>query len=149
MCVCEFVRFSVREQIELGIFASLCESFKVAYVLGVHFRADEWGERRRGNRCGSVVTTVYGGISRYCIVHQFLRIRDKQLARVTWFSKPYYPYAPIPLVARVSLPPVERQNRMPSFVSLDMIDPTSVIVEPDQDGVHYYMMRLRGFDISS
>ena len=30
-------------------------SFKIAHIMGVHFRAGEWGKRPR---CGSVVTTT-------------------------------------------------------------------------------------------
>ncbi len=45
-----------------------CEVFKIAKVLGVHFRTGEWGNRR----CGSVITTIYREISRYCIVNAFV-----------------------------------------------------------------------------
>ncbi len=47
--------------------------FKVYKLLGVHFRSGEWGCRR----CGSVITTIYRGISRYCIVDTFLMVQDK------------------------------------------------------------------------
>ena len=54
--------------------------FKTCKVLGVvHFRSGEWGCRR----CGSVITTIYRGISRYCIVDMFLMVQDKEYACVT------------------------------------------------------------------
>ena len=40
-------------------------AFKVAKVLGVHFRSGQWGCLR----CSSVITTIYRGTSRYCIVN--------------------------------------------------------------------------------
>lgn len=118
-----------------------CPGYKIAYVLGVHFKVDEWGSRR----CGSVVTTIHEGRSRYCIVNDFIRVANKDFACVTWLSKPHYPYAPIPLVVRVHLH-AEIQNTMPSLLPLNTIDPTPVLVEPDNDDVHYYMMRVQGFD---
>ena len=55
------------------------QAFKVAKVLGVHFRTGGWG----CHRCGSVITTIYRDISRYCIVNAFLMVEDKTFASVT------------------------------------------------------------------
>ena len=129
----------------LGIIVTVgspCLSFKFAYVLGVHFRAGEWGCRR----CGSVVTLMHEGRSRYCVVHNFIRVQNQEFACVTWLSVPHYPYAPNRLVVRVRTDNI--QTGLPSLIALTMIDPTRVLVEPDVDNVHYYMMRVKGWDRS-
>ena len=117
-------------------------SYEIAYVLGIHFRAGEWGCRR----CGSVITTVHGGRSRYCHVTKFVRAGGKDFACVEWLSKPHYPYAPMTVVTRVTYLPPHRQREMPVLIPLETIDPTSVLVEPDTDGRHFYMMRVYGYD---
>lgn len=122
--------------------ATPCLSFKFAYVLGVHFRAGEWGCRR----CGSVVTLMHEGRSRYCVVHNFIQVRNQEFACVTWLSVPHYPYAPNRLVVRVRVDNI--QTGLPSIIPLTMIDPTRVLVEPDVDNVHYYVMRVKGWDRS-
>ena len=116
--------------------------FEIAYVFGVHFRAGEWG----CHRCGSVITTVHGGISRYCTVTKFVRVEKKDFACVEWLSKPHYPYAPMTTVTRVTYLPPNRQREMPVLIPLETIDPTPVLVEPDTDGRHFYMMRVHGYD---
>ena len=117
-------------------------SFTTARILGVHFKTGEWGERR----CGSVVTTIYGRRSRYCVVQKFLRVGEKCFARVKWLSVPKYPYSPCRLVVRVR----ELQPGEPSIlriiIPIEKIDPCNVYVMPDEDGVHYYMMRDKGID---
>ena len=115
-------------------------SYDIACVLGVHFRAGEWGKRR----CGSVFTTIYGGRSRYCVVNKFIRVGAEDFARVTWLSIPRYPYSPNPLVCRVRH--YANGGSMSTVVPLTKIDPTPVLVEPDSDGVHYFMMRMKGYD---
>lgn len=114
---------------------------QTAFVLGVHFSAGEWGCHRNG----SVITTTYTGRSRYCVVTKFIRVSDKDFACVRWLTKPVYPYAPNPLVVKVRETPA-RRHRLPTVLPLDFIDPTAVLVEPDADGIHFYMMRLKGFD---
>ena len=124
--------------------------FKVATVLGVHFRAGEWGCRR----CGSVITTIYRGVSRYCIVDKFLMTQDKPYARVTWLSIPIYPCRPFKLVVKVRLMTAAEQLVHRSVIRVDTIVPTTggttVSVQgpvlPDRDGVHFYMMREKGID---
>ena len=118
----------------------MCKCYKIAYVLGVHFKAGEWGK----HRCGSVITTIFEGRSRYCVVNRFLRIADKDFASVTWLSKPVYPYWPIPLVARVRVLSADRQNALPAVLPLTSVEPTQILVE--RDGTCYYMMRVKGYD---
>lgn len=119
-----------------------CASFEKASVFGVHVKANEWGR----SRCGSVVTTLYEGVSRYCVVKKFLRVENKEFAHVVWLTKPKYPYAPNPLVVRVRVMAPLRQQEMCCLVPLTRIAPTPVIVEPENDGTHFYMLRVKGFD---
>ena len=84
-------------------------------------------------------------VARYCVVHNFVRVDNKDFACVEWLSKPHYPFLPNPLVVRVRRYRNTR-NDLPSVVPLDRIDPTPVLVDPDNDGHHYFMMRLKGFD---
>ena len=55
-------------------------AFKVAKVLGVHFRSGQWGR----HRCSSVITTMYRGTSWYCIVNAFFLVQDIVYTAVTW-----------------------------------------------------------------
>jgi len=129
----------------LGVTSSLhhVRGFDIAKVLGVHFKAGEWGKRR----CGSVIVTMRGGCSRYCIVKKFVQVQGKCFARVIWLSKPEYPYTPNRLVVRVRMTPhVEETIIDPHFISIDGIDPCTVSVMPDIDGVHYFLMRGAGYD---
>jgi len=121
---------------------SQCKAFKVCTVLGVHFRAGEWGNRR----CGSVITTIYRGVSRYCIVHMFLRVQGMYFACVRWLSTPVYPCLPFKLVVKVRLLTPAQQHTHRSVIPVDRIDPCTVAVLPDSDGVHFFMMRDKGTD---
>ena len=138
-------RLNQHQKIDLVLFGVQSTEFAMtsptAFVLGVHFKAGEWGKQRNG----SVITTTYTGQSRYCVVTDFIRVANKDFACVRWLSKPMYPYAPNPLVVTVSEPPA-RPESLPTVLPLRFIDPTAVLVDPDSDGVHFYMMRLKGFD---
>ena len=112
-------------------------TFTTAWILGVHFKTGGWGEQR----CGSVITTMYAGRSRYCVVKKFLRVQGKCFARVIFLSVPTYPFRNR-LVVRVKLLSPERQ----SLMSVDKIDPCNVYVMPDEDGIHFFMMRDKGYD---
>ena len=138
-------RVDQREKLELevrGLRADGCREYRIAYILGIHFKAGEWGQ----SRCGSVVTTMHGGRSRYAVVEAFINADGEDFAVVSWFGKPQYPYAPIPLVSRVTLLNPERQILMPRLLPLNKIDPTTVIIEPDDNGREFYMMRVLGWD---
>ena len=116
--------------------------FKVCKLVGVHFRSGEWGCRRSG----SVITTIYGGISRYCIVDMFLRVQHTAYACVTWLSPPIYPCRPFTLVVKVRLMAPAEQRLHRGVIPVDKIDPCTVAVLPDNDGIHFYMMRDKGTD---
>ena len=140
-----FYLLSEREMFDLEILGadtSNVRSYNIARILGCHFRAGEWGRRR----CGSVITTIYGGRSRYCYVKTFLRVGGKDFARVQWLSIPEYPCSPNRLVVTVRMLSPEQQRRHRSVISIDMIDPCTVAVIPNTDGIHFSMMRDRGYD---
>ena len=117
-------------------------AFKVAKVLGVHFRSGEWAR----HRCGSVITTIYRGISRYCIVNAFLMVEDKAYASVTWLSTPIYPCLPFKIVVKVKLMNPVQQLLHRSVIPVDRIEPCTVSVIPHSDGIHFYMLRDKGTD---
>ena len=116
--------------------------YNVAWIRGTHFKCGEWGQRN----CGSVFTTVYCGRSVYGVLERFMLVREEAYAAVTWLSAPVYPYDPITLVVRVRIIPAEDQPLNRCVIRCDRIEPCGVNVMPDEDGVHYYMMRTRGFD---
>ena len=111
--------------------------------MGVHFRAGEWGRPR----CGSVITTIFDRRSRYCYVKKFLKVQGQFFARVEWLSVPTYPYAPDNrLVVRVRKLADAQQRQHRCFVPLEDIDPCTVAVIPQRDGVHFSMLRDKGYD---
>ena len=114
--------------------------FETAHILGQHFRSGEWG----CERCGSVITTIYAGRSRYCNVKKFLQVQGKSFSLIDWLSVPEYPYSPSRLVVRVRLMRDQRTHRC--IIPVEKIEPCSVAVLPDADGVHFYMMRDKGYD---
>ena len=137
---------SRREKFDFGMFGTTSldsvYASKIMYVSGVHFKAGGWGSKR----CGSVVTTIYGGRSRYCHVSTFLNVQDKWYARVEWLSVPEYPYKPNLLVVRVKeLAPTE-QLEYRSVIPVDAIEPCNVAVMPDPDEIHFFMLRSAGYD---
>ena len=135
---------SAQEKFDLGMLGvevfDNVKSCLIANILGVHFKAGEWGQKR----CGSVITTVYGGDSLYCVVRTFLQVQDKLFARVEWLSKPIYPHMPIKLVAKVRILPPARQSERRCVIPVEKIDPCTVTVLPDSDGTHFFMMRSEG-----
>ena len=122
----------------------------VAWIMGTHFRAAEWGN---APRCGSVITCVLKGhgrfhrMSLYARVERFLRVDDDDCpgyASVRWFSKPNYFIRKTPLGVRVSLNGREIDRELGCIIRITQIDPCSVMVE--RDGDHFIMMRDRGWD---
>ena len=103
----------------------------------------EWGKRR----CSSVFTTVINKKSYYGRVRQFVTVRDKDFAIVSWFGEPTYPCDGNMLVVRVSLNGVVRVNGLPQcVVPISKIVSTQVLVE--KEGVDsYFVMRRHGFDV--
>ena len=117
-------------------------AFKVAKVLGVHFRSGQWG----CPRCNSVITTIHRDISRYCIVNAFFLVQEKAYASVTWLTTPTYPCLPFKIVVKVRLMMPAQQLLCPSVIPVDRIEPCTVSVIPDSDGIHFYMLRDKGID---
>ena len=120
--------------------------FPIAYVLNVHFKAGEWGNRPW---CGSVITCVLDGRSVYARVERFLRVDgDDQpgYASVSWFGEPVY-LLDNPLVVQVTDNGEELLREYGCIISINRIDPSRVMVElPRPPLVHYYMMRDSGYD---
>jgi len=120
--------------------------FAVAYILGVHFRANEWG---KSPRCGSVVTCVMEGRSLYARVNKFLCVENDDCpgyASVTWFGAPEYPFDH-PIVTRVTLNGHDLNRKYGCIIKITQIDPSPVMVEcPERVGGAYHMMRDSGYD---
>lgn len=117
-------------------------SFEIARVQGMHFKSGEWGQRR----CGSVFVVTHCGQSRYGIINRFLGVQDKAFAAVTWLSPCVYPFAPITLLVRTKLMRAADQPTHRCVILLNEIEPTGVCVLPDEDGIHFWMIRLKGSD---
>ena len=119
--------------------------YRVAHILGKHFRSGEWGNL---HRCGSVVTCVMGGRSMYARVERFLRVDGDDAegyASVTWFGEPEYPFE-IPLVVKCrERQPQSLVDRFGVVVRITQIEPSQVMVERCDDGF-CYMMRDSGLD---
>ena len=120
--------------------------YAVAYILGVHFRANEWG---KSPRCGSVVTCVMEGRSLYARVNKFLRVENDDCpgyASVSWFSAPEYLFDN-PLVARVNIDGNVLNREYGCIIRITKLDPSPVMVEcPEHVGGEYHMMRDSGYD---
>lgn len=125
--------------------------FKIAYIMGVHFRSGEWGNKPR---CGSVITCVLRGRGRfrghsiYARVNRFFTIDGDVCpgyASVTWFGRPTYLFGgKTPLGVRVRLDGDDIDRELGSVIRITQIDPTPIMVECDGDD--YMMMRDRGWD---
>ena len=57
-----------------------------------------------------------------------------------------YPHLPFKIVVKVRLFTQEQQRLHPSVIAVNRIDPCTVGVIPDGDGVHFYMLRDKGID---
>ena len=143
---CTFSRREVGDLRMLGLFVDTLEinAFAVANIMGVHFRAGQWGRRPT---CSSVITCVVNGRSVYGYVNKFLHIdRDDcpGYAAVTWFGIPQYPLGRNRLEVVVSSDSSILDREIGCIIRITQIDPSPIIVEPDGD--NYRMMRLSGFD---
>ena len=125
-----------------------CLFFAVAHILGIHFRAGEWGKRPR---CGSVITCVLGPPDQRRSVYgrfdRFLTVAGDSCpgyASVTWFSEPEYPSG-TPLVVSVRDNGDGLDAELGCIVRITDIDPSRVMVECTSTDV-YYMMRDSGID---
>lgn len=119
--------------------------YKIAHILGKHFRSGEWGNYR----CGSVVTVVLDGRSLYARVEKFFRVDEDKCcgyASVIWFGVPEYPFD-IPLVVKCrEEEPQELVDAYGCVLRITQIDPSPVMVERQPDRVHCWMMRDSGYD---
>lgn len=118
--------------------------FRIARIMGSHFRAGEWGCYPR---CGSVFTMVLNGRSVYGRINKFLKVLHDPCpgyASVTWFSEPTYINS---LCPRVNLDGVDIQHEMNGcVVRITQIDPSQVSFESVPGTEHYYMIRDSGYD---
>ena len=127
-------------------YCSDVRGFRIAMILGKHFRAGEWGE---GNniRCGSVVTCVINGRSLYARVLKFLKV-DGDIypgyASVRWFSAPTYVNPLCPVVA-LDGSDIEREVGV-NVLRITEIEPCQISVERSVGGDMFYMIRDAGYD---
>ena len=131
--------------LDVSVDALAVTTFKIAHIMGIHFRAGEWGNKPR---CGSVITCVIKGRSLYARVLQFMKVDGDNCpgyASVSWFGAPRYPFDN-PLVVRVSEDGSDIDAELGSVVRITDIDPARVIVEPAVGGRHFFMMRDSGYD---
>ena len=129
----------------VGVDMLSVETYSIARIFGVHFKSGEWGNHPR---CGSVITVVNDGRSLYGRVSKFFSVNGNSCpgyASVTWFGFPTYPFDN-PLVVRVHKNGDELDDRYGCIIPITLIDPSPIVIEPDTDGLHYFMMRLSGYD---
>ena len=130
----------------VGVDVMSITCFDVAYIMGEHFHAGQWG--RRSSTCSSVITCVINGRSIYGYVRKFFTVdRDDcpGYASVTWFGQPSYPRGDNRLEVIVSDDGEPIENEVGCIVRITAIDPSCVVVEPV--GHHVYrMMRQSGYD---
>lgn len=120
-------------------------SFAVAHIMGVHFRADEW---LTGTRCGSVITCVMDSQSLYARVTDFVMVDGDDspgYAIVKWFSKPKYPYGTW-LIPVVTLDGSDIEDQYGCVVRITDIDPSQISVDRNSTNDTFHMMRESGYD---
>ena len=118
--------------------------FAVAYIMGVHFRAGQWGSHPT---CSSVITCVVDGRSVYGYVKKFFQVENDNCpgyASVTWFGIPQYPLGTNKLEVVVSCDGSVLDREIGSIIKITQIDPSPIVIEPDGD--NYRMMRHSGYD---
>ena len=119
-------------------------------ICGVSFTAGQSIDGGRYRTCGSVVTCVIRGQSRYGRVLCFFKsicVRSVGMyAYIHWFNKTDYPFEGTPLVVRIrdNSPPCGDSPRQ--VVSIFDIDPSRVIIERSNVESSYYMYRIEGLD---
>ena len=120
------------------------DCFAVAYIMGVHFHAGQWGR----NTCSSVITCVINGRSLYGRVYKFFTVERSSCpgyASVEWFGEPRYPLGDNRLEVVVSDDGEKILDEVGCIVKITQIDPSPVVVEPDGPS-NYRMMRQSGYD---
>ena len=128
----------------IGADALSVNIYNVANVMGVRFRAGEWGKRPR---CGSVFTCVVNGKSVYGHVLRFMTVEGNSspgFAAVKWLGVPVYPFRN-PLVVRVGADGSDTDGVVGSIIPITKIDPSRVAVEV-VDRNRFYVIRFSGYD---
>ena len=129
----------------LSVDPASINSYAVAFIMGVHFKAGEWGKRPT---CSSVITCVINGRSLYGRVTKFLTIDGDSCpgyASVCWFGAPQYPLGDNRLEVVVSDDGRTVTREVGCIVRITQIDPSPVVVEPDGSN-KFRMMRQSGYD---
>ena len=126
--------------------------YKIANIMGYHFKSGEWGNYPR---CGSVITCVLGQTSPlgarslFARVNRFFTVHGDDCpgyASVSWFSEPTYLYADNPLGVRCSIDGRVIAAEFGSVVRITQIDPTQIMVEPEPETDSYIMIRDSGYN---
>ena len=76
----------------------------------------------------------------------FFMVQDKAYAAVTWLSTPVYPCPPFKIVVKVRLMTPAQQLLCRSVIPVDRIQPCTVSVMSDSDGIHFNMLCDKGTD---
>ena len=118
-----------------------------ANICRVEFAAGQSIAGNKHRSCGSVITSVIDGQSRYGLVTHFFThfcIHNVGMyARVRWMNKTDYPFEGTPLVVRIK----DDAPQLPqSIISIFDIDPSRIIVERSDTENCYYMCRIEGYD---
>lgn len=141
------------EDLEVWELSLVWRQRRGASVCGRRFTAGEplSGVSRSGwrnKRCGSLVTTVVDGRSRYALVSHFIEKSDGEgdrYAVVEWLPVPTYPYHPNPLVVfLMDGDPVG--VGLSCLLSLEDIEPTGICIERCEVDHGYYVYRMDGLD---
>ena len=145
-------RFSRREVGDLRMTGCVVQdelsvnAFSSASILGVRFRAGQWGQHPT---CSSVFTCVLNGRSVYGYVNRFLSVDDDSCpgyASVCWFGPPHYPLGDNRLEVVVSGDGTQLDREIQScIIKITQIDPSYIVVEPVANNC-YRMMRQSGYD---
>ena len=147
------VRNAVFTRVEMGdlrmrglsVDPARMKGYAVAFIMGVYFKAGEWGKRPT---CSSVITCVINGRSIYGRVTKFLTIDGDSCpgyASVCWFGAPHYPLGDNRLEVVVSDDGRAVTREVGCIVRITQIDPSPVVVEPDGSN-KFRMMRVSGYD---
>ena len=125
-------------------------AYSKAKICDVEFTAGHPIDGGGNATCGSVVTCVVGGQSRYGLVSHFFKHmcvhNTGMYAYVHWLNQTDYPFEGTPLVVRIkdNSPPVSDSPQQ--VISIFDIDPSRIIIERSDTEQCYYMCRIEGLD---
>ena len=98
--------------------------------------------------CDVTLNIQHPGKSLYFTIVEFLLISGSVFAHIQWLSEPEYPFAPNRLVVVVTLGSPCLQRKYGDLLRIEDIEPTTVFVDPHENGTHFYLMRETGYDRS-